>query len=328
MDIIFYGVRGSLATPIPPHEYDKKIEEILARFLAFTSKHTISSEQAAAADTISKFLDTLPEYLRYNYGGNTSCVYVNIGGQHFVFDCGTGLRRLGIDLVRGVYGKPSGNTPQIVNIFMSHCHWDHMAGFPFFAPMFVPSWQIKINAAHKNIRELFTDQQRFDYFPVSLDPEGSGISFKVLDEFRSYRIGGTVISLLRQKHPNSSFAYRLQHDNKIFIYASDTEYTDDETAAIDNAITFFKNADLVIFDAQYTLKESFEKLNWGHTSSVKAVDIALKSGVKKLVFFHHEPNYSDFDLHEMFTQVCAYRDFIAKSKLELAMAREGLKITL
>ncbi len=309
--IRFMGVRGSIPTPMTTPDITAKLEATLA----LIEPHHLVDEASRSA-----FVAGLPNHLRGSIGGNSSCVHVVVGDEHLIFDAGTGIRVLGWDLMNGAFGKGQGKA----HLVLSHTHWDHIMGLPFFTPMYVPGNRFTIAGCHQDLQERLKGQQQFQYFPVSFDVYGSDINFVDLSQERSYRLGEAELTWCEQYHPGRSFAYRLDYRGKSIVYATDAEYQDHSQEGLAAAAAFFKDADLVIFDAQYTMIDCMEKKDWGHSSTFIGIKLALQAGVKKMAFYHHEPTYSDFQLVRILESSRDFKDMIAPfNPLELILAVEG-----
>jgi len=314
MKVKFWGVRGSLATPLTNNELNGKIEKAL--------ELAIKAGLNAPWQT-PQFIERLPWHIRMTAGGDTTCVEVEAGDKRLIFDAGTGIRPLGLSLMRQAVGKPID-----AHILMSHTHWDHICGIPFFVPAYIPNNNITIYGKHPKIEDRIRHQQDFKYFPVPLDIMVGIKEFVQLKEGESFRIGDIEIDTISLYHPGGCTGYKVTHNGKTIVYATDSEYKElsPEPKSI---IDFFRDADLVIFDAQYTMLENMEKEDWGHSSTIIGIDMALKAGVKKLAFTHHEPTYSDEKLWDIFEKAQSYLDLQSdKNTLQLYLAYEGLSITL
>ncbi|MDR2734604.1 MAG: MBL fold metallo-hydrolase [Spirochaetota bacterium] len=316
MYLQFYGVRGSIPTPPLNEEYEKKIREILAR--AAAEKSDLSTMEAR-----ENFIHSLPFALRSSYGGNTSCVYLNIEGVHVIFDMGSGLRHLGRDLIMKDFGYDSNE----LYIFLSHTHWDHIQGLPFFIPAYLDGNTIHIYSPTEHLAARLKRQQNAPYFPITLTEMGAKFLFHKFQLNKISHIRNFRVRALELKHPGRSFAYRIEYGEKSLVYATDTEFNNQSPDFIRTCIDFFHAADVLICDAQYTAKETFEKLNWGHSSANSAIDIAIKSRIKRLVFFHHEPGYNDAHLADIHDDAIRYYDLVkGNHSMELIPAYEGLEI--
>jgi phosphoribosyl 1,2-cyclic phosphodiesterase len=234
-------------------------------------------------------------------GGNTSCVEVRAGKTILVLDGGTGLRLLGQKLTKEM--------PLTAHIFFSHVHWDHIQGFPFFGPAFVPGNTIHLyggNTVSRTLEETLAGQMDYPSFPVHLSQMGAAMTFNNLREGQLVELadgeGGTVrVTNTRGNHPNGVLVYRIEHNGKIAIYATDTEHY----AVVDPKILVLaKNADLFVYDSQYTPEEyagtvgGAPKTGWGHSTFEEGVKIARAAGVKKYVLYHHDPGQSDDAVRE------------------------------
>jgi len=315
--ITFKGVRGSIPSPLT----SDLVEEKLVKALQLMEPKDLASEAS-----IKKFVDRLPIHIKGCFGGNSSCVLAEAGDANLIFDAGSGIRELGRDWMKGKFADGKGKA----HIFISHTHWDHIMGIPFFEPFYIPGNQFTFYAAHKNIQERLTQQQNPKYFPVSFKAFQAAIDFVQLDERKNLKIGDADISWKANYHPGKSFAYRVDYRGKSFVYATDAEYKKIGPSDLKPVIDFFRDADLLIFDAQYTFVEGIEnREDWGHSSTVIGIDIALEANVKQIAFYHHEPTYSDFKLMDILQQSRKYLKAInSKSPLKMFFAHEGLTVDL
>jgi len=230
-------------------------------------------------------------------GGNTSCVEVRAGETTLIFDGGTGLRLLGKKLATTM--------PLEAHIFFSHVHWDHIQGFPFFDPAFVPGNTIHLyggNNVSRTLEETLAGQMDHPSFPVHLTDMGAKMTFNDLFEGKALELptgdGKTVrITTGRGNHPNGVWAYRVDHAGRSVVYATDTEHY----AIVDpRLLKLARGADVLIHDAQYTPEEyagtagrGGPKTGWGHSTFTEAVRLAEMAGVGRLILFHHDPMQSD-----------------------------------
>jgi phosphoribosyl 1,2-cyclic phosphodiesterase len=230
-------------------------------------------------------------------GGNTSCVEVRAGKAILIFDGGTGLRLLGKKLI-----KEGG--PIVAHMFFSHVHWDHIQGFPFFEPAFVKGNEFHLyggNNVSRTLEETLAGQMDHPNFPVDLGAMGAAMTFKDLPEGGSVDIddgsGGHVrVTTARGNHPQGVFAFRVEHAGKVAVYATDTEHYD---GRIDDKLVALANeADVFIYDSQYTPEEYAAKKGWGHSTFEEGAKLAKLAGAKKLVLFHHDPTQNDDAVHE------------------------------
>ena len=248
------------------------------------------------------------------YGGNTSCVQVTSpGGSVVVIDCGTGAHDLGQSLVANAKGPLRGS------ILISHTHWDHIQGFPFFAPLFVPGgdWNVYGPAGlGESLRDTLAGQMQYTYFPIKLDELGAGIRFHDLVE-GTFEIDDIRITTRYLNHPALTLGYRLEMDGICVVYACDHEPHSrnpghrEPLGEFDQRHSdFLHGADLVIHDAQYTDAEYAEKKGWGHSPVEYVSEIGQRAGVKRMAFTHHDPLRTDEQLEQIVESVRA--DLTAK----------------
>ncbi|OPY02036.1 MAG: ribonuclease Z [Syntrophorhabdus sp. PtaB.Bin184] len=290
MRVYFWGTRGSLPASITAETVRAKI----VRAIKSAESRTFRSDSE-----IEDFIrDELPFTVGRTYGSNTPCVEIKNGDEYMICDAGTGLRDLGNHHMKLIEQGLQRRSGSVFNIFVSHFHWDHIQGFPFFTPAYIPGNKVRIYGFHKNLKGFFEKQQNQPYFPVPLASMSADIQFIVLKPGREYEISGFKISGIEQKHPGTSYGFRFQKDGRTVVYSTDAEHKTsyDSTAREENYpfLDFFREADLLIFDAQYDWNEAvLSKDDWGHSSYVAAVELAVKAKVKHLCLFHNEPTYSD-----------------------------------
>jgi CheY-like chemotaxis protein len=270
------------------------------------------------------------------FGGNTSCVeMVTNAGQRFIFDCGTGARLLGMHMMAHA-PKPIQAT-----ILISHTHWDHIQGFPFFAPVFVPGGHISVcgpNGAYNSLPDTLSGQMEYTYFPVKLSDLGAQLDYRELSEGEN-ELDGVRIVTQRLNHPAVTFGYRIEADGVSVMYVCDHEpywenlWRSDAAPGKLSSILhagdrrhaeFLLNADVVIHDAQYTPEEYPAKKNWGHSTHSYVTQIAAAANVKRLFLTHHDPTHDDQFLSKMEEQARAIAQ-AAGSSMQVSCAYEGLE---
>ncbi|OLC58843.1 MAG: hypothetical protein AUH85_00110 [Chloroflexi bacterium 13_1_40CM_4_68_4] len=254
------------------------------------------------------------------YGGNTACVELRgPDGELVVFDAGTGLRELGQHLLR------DGNEhPLKVHLFISHLHWDHIQGLPFFRPAFDPRNKLTIyGPAQKKqpLRRLLRIGMDDPFFPVDLDAMPAGVKVKELGK-SSFELGSLRVKSARLFHPSPRLGYRVEARGHAIAYVTDTEdaHRDGEPNPV---LALARGADILIHDAQYV--DADRKPGWGHTTMESAVDVALRAGVRELVLYHHDPERSDDaldDIERRAAKVVRSRG----GKLRVRVAREGMQL--
>jgi phosphoribosyl 1,2-cyclic phosphodiesterase len=313
MLIRFWGVRGSLPSPIVPSVIKEKIAAIVDQMVP---------EDLENAESRSRFLAGLPPWLYGSVGGNSLCVCIGIEGfnEPIVFDCGSGAREMGI-----VYAaqKPG---PERYHVLFSHFHWDHVFGFPFFSPAYNPKATIEFYSPDPGMESYLSGIMKEPYFPVRMDVMKSQKKFHAIAGPLS--IGPVTITHKKLNHPGGSYAYRLDHNGKRFIYATDVELSNNDFLANEENTSFFKDADLIVLDAQYTLDEAIDKYNWGHSAFSLSVEFAVKWGIKHLVLFHHDPTYDDQKLYGILQSAHWYLQRMGAEETEVSLAVEGLEISI
>ena len=294
MQIRFWGTRGSL--PVAPQA--STISDKVAEALLHASGKTFSDKQAAL-DYANSELDFA---VGQGYGGATSCVEVDVGKGAFVIcDMGSGLRELGLNTLKRLSDC---NRPKEWHFFLSHLHWDHIMGFPFFVPAFVDGAKVIIHSGHSDAETALRRQQEEISFPVPFDWLKADIEFRTLETGHEHQIGELSVALTKQEHSHDSYGYRFTDaEGRRAIYSTDAEYKIDKMEAEDEMAMFMSGADLVIADTMYSLADSVSmKEDWGHSSNIVAVDLCHQAGAKRLALFHHEPTYSDADISRMHSE--------------------------
>jgi len=314
--VTFRGVRGSIGTPLSAEQIEEKLALALER---------AQPEDLKDASSREAFIKSLPFEIRGCFGGNTSCVQVEVGGEQLIFDAGTGIRQLGLDLMAGDFGKGQGKG----HIFFTHTHWDHIQGLPFFTPLYIKGNHFTFHSPYENLKERLEGQQFHEYFPVPYRAYSSSLEISDLSDKVECRIGDVKVTWMEMCHPGRAFAYRIEYNGRSVIYATDAEYKSLRKEELQPYVDFFQDADLLIFDSMYTFGEGLEKRDWGHSSTFIGVDLAVDANVKQIAFFHHEPRYSDAKLVDIFSQTKKYLKPIAPgSRLEMFLAHEGLAVDM
>ena len=222
------------------------------------------------------------------YGGNTTCVEVRTGNDIIILDAGTGLRLLGHALL-----KEFKNQPLNLTLLISHTHWDHIQGLPFFAPLYLARCHLHIlggKGARRQFVEALTGQMESPYFPVSFSKLPSNIKIEEMHDF-NFAVGRTLVRALRANHPGFCVGYRLQSPAGLICFFPDAE--PHPRGKDREMIDFIRDADVLILDSQYSHDEYLRHPGWGHGSVDESVALALRAGVRKLVLFHHDPNHDD-----------------------------------
>lgn len=229
-----------------------------------------------------------PENMRY--GGNTSCVEVRIADQIFIFDCGTGFRVLGRELEREF-----GAAPFAAHVFVSHFHWDHIQGIPFFRPLYnnpASRFFFHSSSRTRSLEQVMTEQMSSPYFPVNLDEMSAKRDFCNIEDGCFHLEDGIRIKTAWLNHPQGCLGFRLETKDGVLVYATDNEPGD---AEFDKGVRkLAEGADILIYDAQYTPEEyAARRRGWGHSHWREAVSVVMESGAQELILYHHDPDHSD-----------------------------------
>lgn len=252
------------------------------------------------------------------YGGNTPCVEVQASDHRIVLDGGTGLRCLGESLMRE--GKAID-----ADLILTHTHWDHIQGIPFFTPAFIPGNTFRLHGQNKgpySLKKVLEGQMTDPNFPVPLSIMGSELSFHELGPNQTLKLAeDVVVRTLPMRHPNECLGIRVEHAGRVLVYCTDTEH-DPQSGELDpNVLALAQDADVFIYDAMYT-EEQYRngKVGWGHSTYTEALRLARAAKVRKLFFFHHDPYHDDDFLDD---QLRWARGQTVSEPLEVFMAREG-----
>jgi phosphoribosyl 1,2-cyclic phosphodiesterase len=291
----------------------------------------------------------VPGQATNRYGGNTSCVEVRPRrGAPIIIDAGTGIRRLGKSLMDEAFGEGHGE----VSILISHTHWDHVQGLPFFSPLYRAGNQIRIFARQRDthLQAVFSQQHHAPYFPVPLSAMQADMSFHELIEGAQFELGDARITCARLNHPYVAIAYRVEVDHAAVVYCSDTAPFSDlllgqdfveaprlgtlppaartELAAMRaGVVALARGADLLVYDTQFTPDEYRVRPHWGHSRPDDAIEIAREAKVKALCLFHHAPLRTDDENDAILART---REVVrtAGDAFALHSAYEGLELVL
>lgn len=277
------------------------------------------------------------------YGGNTSCIEVRAEGEIIILDAGTGIRPLGLQLLSEFEGKPIRLT-----LLMTHTHWDHIQGFPFFVPAYNPKNKLRImgyEGAREGLGSTLSSQMESPYFPISMQEMPGYIAFHELKDM-SFTVGQVRVQAAFLNHPGVCAGYRLFSkagsvaylpDNESFLRLKSkysTEFDEHHAETLEYArkqdrklADFVQDADVLIIDSQYDAEEYQKHIGWGHTCVDDSVAFALSANVKRLFLFHHDPGHDDAKIAQMEAHA---RDLVAKqgANLQVEAAREGVEVVL
>jgi phosphoribosyl 1,2-cyclic phosphodiesterase len=319
MQVCLWGTRGSLPASLQAESIRQRVRYAL---------EIAAQKSLESGSDIEAFIDReLPFWAKGTYGTNTSCVEIRDGEDFVLCDAGSGIRDFGNHLIR-TSGEAA---PRDFHIFISHLHWDHIQGFPFFVPAYSRGNRITFYGCHENMVEAFSVQHRSPFFPVEFEDLEAEIRFDILVPNETYEIAGFRVNAMEQCHPGKSYGYRFERNEKAVVFSTDSEHEcEGDEESLDPFVAFFKKADLLIFDAQYTFSEACTiKEDWGHSSNLIGVDLAKKARVKHLCLFHQETASSDEDLDNflMDTKKLASQ-MMEERRLQVSIAHDGMVVEI
>ncbi len=283
------------------------------------------------------------------YGGNSACIELRIGKDDklIIIDAGSGIRELANYVMAN--DLPKGSIE--AKLFLSHTHWDHIMGFPYFVPIYVPGTRLDVYGPvtfeDESLEDVVGGQMKYRYFPVNLGELASDISYSRIKEQTNVDLGdGLTMTSKFLNHPITALGYRFEHGGKVFCTCFDHEpyrnlfITDPDDPDYDEAMAyegeevaqeqneaikrFYSGADLLVHDAQYTKTEyDTNRVGWGHSYFEHVIASAVEAGVKKLVFFHHDPDRTDEQLDELAKEYCAPGKY---GDIEILFSRDRMEI--
>ena len=259
------------------------------------------------------------EYARY--GGNTSCLEVTGGGRRLIFDAGTGIRTLGLELAR--------LAPLDIDIYFTHTHLDHISGLTFFAPLFDARSSVRMWAGHLEapytLKKVVSNLMQAPIYPVTLEIFKAKVSFTEFKAGETLSCGTVGMRTAPLNHPNGATGYRIEHGGKSICYITDTEH---RPGGLDQTIVeLCRDADVMIFDSSYTDEEYARYKGWGHSTWQEGVRVADAAGVGTLAIFHHDPSHNDAFMDDVAREAAALRPGTVPGGLpRVLVAHEGLTL--
>lgn len=317
MKVTFWGTRGSLPAPLSGRRVREKIVNALVK------------GADRSLDTVEKATEFCEQELSFaessTFGGNSSCVQVDTGGAEYLLcDLGSGVREFSLAAI----ARHGPAKPQTYNILISHVHWDHIMGFPFFVPAFIPGNRIRMFSCHPMLERAIRGQNSAPCFPVEFSYLAAAIEFHYMEPGTPYEIAGATVTGTEQVHGNDSYGYRIEKDGKTVVYSTDSEHKLENLADTEKVVGLFRDADLVVFDAMYSLAEaSSVKEDWGHSSNITGVELSQMAGVKHLCLFHHEPIHDDAKIESIYKETLRFEEITRSGEqLRITSAYDGLVI--
>ena len=316
--IRFWGTRGSLPVSLTAAGVRKK----LAAALRGASGRVFATDRE-----IDDYLDGLDIAVAGTYGGHSPCVELEAGGKEYVLcDLGSGLRPFG----QAAIARHGPGSPQTYHIFVSHVHWDHIMGLPFFTPAYIPGNRVRFYGCHPWLEAALRRQQDNPSFPVDFSYLRANIEFTVLQPGKRYDIAGMSVTAKLQRHAGDSYGYRFESNGKSVVYTTDSEHKLAEAAETAGIVEFFNKADVVIFDAMYSLAEATTvKADWGHSSNVVGVELCQMADVRHLCLFHHEPANDDEAISRVLAETRRLEEITrTRAPMLVTAAYDGMEIEL
>lgn len=253
------------------------------------------------------------------YGGNTTSLEIDAGDEKILLDCGTGVRNLGREITKSGIDR--------LSILLTHTHWDHINGFPFFTPAFNPALTFDIKAGHLNdkggIRNVFAAQMENPMFPVPLDAMQATLNFEDFLVGESWNIGEAKISTAALHHPNDATGYRIDYQGRSFCLITDTEHVVGKPD--ENILGLIEGADLVIYDSTYTEEEFPNHIGWGHSTWEEGMKLCQMANAKQLAIFHHDPEHDDDFMDQLAAEATRTWDgcFVVEEGMDITFDEDG-----
>ena len=316
--IRFWGTRGSLPATLTAEAVRQKIVAALAG---------ASGRVFATRRDLNEYVDGLGFAVSGTYGGHTSCVeLVTRGSEYVLCDLGSGLLPFG----QAALARHGAASPQTYHIFVSHMHWDHIMGLPFFKPAYLPGNRVCFYGGHPGLEAALRRQQDPPSFPADFSALRADIEFTCLEPGRRYDIAGMAVTAMRQRHPGDSYGFRFESDGRSVVYTTDSEHKLDDPAQTAAFVEFFRDADVVIFDAMYSLAETTSaKADWGHSSNIVGVELCQLAGARQLCMFHHEPTNDDETISRVLADTRRLEEITrGAAPLRITAAYDGMEIAL
>jgi phosphoribosyl 1,2-cyclic phosphodiesterase len=318
MRIRFWGTRGSLPISVTAADVRRKV---------VAAVRGAAGRVFASDRELADYVDNLGIAVAGTFGGHTSCVEIETGGPDYVLcDLGSGVRPFG----QAALAHHGPGSPQTYHIFVSHVHWDHIMGLPFFTPAYIPGNRVRFYGGHPGLEAALRRQQDEPSFPVDFSYLKADIEFVHLEPGRSYEIAGMTVTAKRQCHPGDSYGYRFESNGRSVVYSTDSEHKLTDPAATETFADFFRSADLVIFDAMYSLAEATTiKADWGHSSNILGVELCQRAGARQLCLFHHDPANDDETIAQLLADTQRLEAITRTGEpLVVTAAYDGMEIAL
>ncbi|MDR3608373.1 MAG: MBL fold metallo-hydrolase [Oligoflexia bacterium] len=319
--IKIWGARGSLPAPVYPDVVEAGARSLFDEFFA---------RGYSRSEDVARFFSEMPRHRLGGYGGNTPCAEVRYQDTRLMVDAGSGLRALSDEYMAGPCGQGQGEA----HLLFTHFHWDHLIGLPFFTPLFIPGNQIHFYAVQPELPEVIEAVFKKPFFPVPLKQVGATLHCHRLEPRKAARFGGIQVTPYQLDHPDPCWGYKFEAGGKVYSHCVDTECTRLTRQALGPDLPLYQGVDLMAFDAQYTLIETIAKMNWGHAAASIGLDLAMREGIKRVLFMHHDPASSAEKIAAAEAQARRYYESQIRAstgqlhKVEWSFAYDGQEIEL
>lgn len=320
MRVRFWGTRGSMPVALTAREVRAK--------LVWALEGAIGKDLGSPA-AVQAYVDGLPFDRSSTFGGHSPCVQVlpHAAGpdQYLLCDMGSGARAFSSDVL-----ARRGDQPATYHVLVSHLHWDHIMGFPFFGPAYAAGNTVILYGCHAGLEAGFRRQQEAPSFPVPLSVMRADLRFVTLEPGRAYPVAGCQVTAQLQNHGGDSYGYRIESGGRTVVYTTDAEHKLDDPGRVAEVAAFFREADLVIFDSMYSLAETVSvKEDWGHSSNVVGVELCQMARARRLCLFHHEPVHDDAALQALLLEARRYEEISRQDHaLEVLSAYDGMEVDI
>jgi phosphoribosyl 1,2-cyclic phosphodiesterase len=323
MRVKFWGVRGSLPSAPTPEQYIKDTEQVMRDFFA---------AGFSLPDQISEYLSSRRVPDVGGFGTATTCVEVtsNQGGQ-VIIDGGSGIRVLANEMMRGPCSRGKG----VVHIFLTHFHWDHLLGLPFFTPLFVAGNIIHFYAVQPELETMVKNMFQRPHFPVGFETLPAQIRFHKIEPRKTIKIEEFTVTPYQLDHPDPCWGFKVMCGDRSYSHCVDTECIRNTREALGPDLPLYQGTHLMYFDAQYTMPELAEKANWGHSASQIGLDIAFRERIPKVLFAHHDPGALTHQIQEIQKETQDYYNWRIQQAstnhqnlpgIDFGFAYEGLEV--
>lgn len=322
MKVKYWGVRGSLPASPTPEQWKNNFEILMHQFFKSGYKN---------ATDIKDFLNQQTVTQVGGFGTATTCAEVCTPKTQIIIDGGTGLHQMSAEMMKG----PAGKGQAEIHIFMTHFHWDHMLGIPFFAPHFIKGNKIHYYAVQDDIERIVKIKFTKPMFPVAYENLPSTLVYHRLEPRKPLMLGDFKITPYQLDHPDPCWGYKIESNGKVYSHCVDTEGTRVSPEALGPDLPLYQGVDMMFFDAQYTLPELAEKANWGHSAAQIGLDLAFREKIKNVVFAHHDPGADARQIFGLEKQTREYYEWKMKTssannivlpKVNWQFAHEGLVV--